>query len=67
MAVPQFATLMVTGVAAPAGTFAGFGAVIAVEYHFVLGGAHADVSPNVSAPSNTTMATRPNRTLHSPP
>ena len=53
LAVPQFVTRTVTGVAAPAGTFAGFGAVIAVEYHFVLGGAHADVIPKVSAP--TTM------------
>ena len=39
LAVPQFVSLMVTGVAAPAGMFAGFGSVIAVEYHFVLGGA----------------------------
>ena len=62
LAVPQFVTRTVTGVAAPAGMFAGFGAVIVVEYHFVLGGAHADVSPKVNAPSNATMAARPNRT-----
>lgn len=51
LAVPQFVTRTVTAVAAPAGTVAGFGAVIAVEYHFVFGGAHADVSPKVSAPT----------------
>jgi hypothetical protein len=62
LAVPQFVTLMVTGVATPADTFAGFGAVIAVEYHFVLGGAQADVIPKVSAPTNARTARRPNRT-----
>ena len=66
LAVPQFVSLTVTGVAAPAGRLAGFGAVIAAEYHFVLGGAQADVSPKVRAPSNTTMATRPNRTRGRP-